>query len=102
MSEKHIDFKVNYSRLKVFAEYNTKDFLYPVVLSSPHSGRCFPEEFLANARLSEKELRSSEDCFVDDLVLPASEAGIPLIAMNLPRTFVDVSRDKIEIDDSMY
>lgn len=53
-------------------------------------------------RLSEKELRSSEDCFVDDLVLPASEAGIPLIAMNLPRTFVDVSRDKIEIDDSMY
>lgn len=47
-------------------------------------------------------MRSSEDCFVDDLVLPASEAGIPLIAMNLPRTFVDVSRDKIEIDDSMY
>lgn len=102
LPEKHIDFKVNYSRLKVFAEYNTKDPQYPVVLSSPHSGRCFPEEFLENSRLSEKELRASEDSFVDDLILPASEQGIPMIAMNLPRTFVDVSRDKIELDDSMY
>ena len=102
MSEKHIDFSVNYSRLKVFAEYNTKDIKYPVVLSSPHSGRYFPEEFLENTCLSERELRASEDSFVDDLILPASDLGLPMIAMNLPRTFVDVSRDKIELDDSMY
>ena len=102
MPEKHIDFKVDYSRLTVYSEYNTQEMLYPLVLSSPHSGKMFPEEFLAHSRLSEKELRSSEDCFVDELVMPASDAGIPLIAMNLPRTFVDVSRDKIELDDSMY
>ena len=102
MPEKHIDFKVDYSRLTVYSEYNTQEMLYPIVLSSPHSGKMFPEEFLAHTRLSEQELRSSEDCFVDELVMPASDAGIPLIAMNLPRTFVDVSRDKIELDDSMY
>ncbi len=102
LSEQHIDFRVDYSNLKIYTEYNTKDIKYPVVLSSPHSGRCFPKEFLDNTCLSEQELRSSEDSYVDELILPASEQGIPMIAMNLPRTFIDVSRDKIEIDDSMY
>ena len=102
MSEKHIDFIVDYNRIKVFEEYNTTECKYPVVLSSPHSGRCFPEEFLANSCLSEKDLRTSEDSYVDELIRPASDYGIPMIAMNYPRTFVDVNRDKIEIDDTMY
>lgn len=102
MADKNIDFRVNYKKLNIFEEYNTKDMLYPIVLSSPHSGRVFPPEFLANSCLSEEELRSSEDCFVDEIVRGASDAGIPLIAMNIPRTFVDVNRDKIEIDETMY
>lgn len=102
MAEKNIDFQVDYSQLKIFDEYNTKDFAYPLVLSSPHSGRIFPSEFLANVALSEKQLRISEDCYVDELVKYASDQGIPLLTMNLHRTFIDVNRDKIEIDDSMY
>lgn len=102
MAEKHIDFKVNYKKLSIFEEYNTKDPAYPIVLSSPHSGKLFPPEFLANSALSEDELRSSEDCFVDEIIIEASNAGIPMIAMNIPRTFVDVNRDKIEIDETMY
>ncbi len=102
MVDKHINFRINYKKLKIFNEFNTKDFQYPIVLSSPHSGREFPQEFLQNSCLSENELRSSEDCFVDDIILGASNAGIPMISMNIPRTFVDVNRDKIEIDDTMY
>ena len=102
VTEKHIDFKVNYKKLNIFEEYNTKDMAYPIVLSSPHSGKLFPQEFLENCALSEYELRSSEDCFVDEIILEASNAGIPMIAMNIPRTFVDVNRDKIEIDETMY
>lgn len=102
VAEKHIDFKVNYKKLSIFEEYNTKDPAYPIVLSSPHSGKLFPPEFLANSALSEDELRSSEDCFVDEIIIEASNAGIPMIAMNIPRTFVDVNRDKIEIDETMY
>ena len=102
MAEKHIDFKVNYKKLPIFEEYNTKEMAYPIVLSSPHSGKLFPPEFLANSALSEDELRSSEDCFVDEIIIEASNAGIPMIAMNIPRTFVDVNRDKIEIDETMY
>ncbi len=102
MTDKHIDFRINYKTLKIFDEYNTKDFVYPIVLSSPHSGKDFPAEFLKNSCLSKAELRSSEDGFVDDIILGASQAGIPMIAMNLPRTFIDVNRDKIELDNSMY
>lgn len=102
MTDKHIDFRINYKKLKIFDEFNTKDFQFPIVLSSPHSGRDFPQEFLQNSCRSESELRSSEDSFVDALIIDASNAGIPLISMNIPRTFVDVNRDKIEIDDSMF
>ena len=93
---------VHYKKLPIFEEYNTKEPLYPIVLSSPHSGKTFPPEFLANSALSEHELRSSEDCFVDEIIKGASDAGIPMIAMNIPRTFVAVNVDKIEIDETMY
>lgn len=102
MNDKRIDFKVDYSLLKVLDEFNLKNAKYPIVLSSPHAGEVFPREFLENVALSEKELRSSEDCYVTELVRQASDAGMPLISMNISRTFVDVNRDKIELDDSMF
>lgn len=102
LTEKRIDFTVDYQKLKIFEEYNTKDILFPLVLSSPHSGQVFPEEFLKVVNLPEDVLRSSEDSFVDELVLPASNAGIPFLSMNISRTFIDVNRDKIEIDPKMY
>ena len=73
-----------------------------MVLSVPHSGQTFPDEFLKAVKISLEELRSNEDTFVDELVKPASEAGIPMISMNIGRAFVDVNRDKIEIDPTMF
>ncbi len=102
MAEKNFDFKVDYTKIKIFEEYNTKDILYPLVLSSPHSGQVFPEEFLNAVSMPLNELRSNEDSFVDELVRPASDKGIPLIGMNISRAFIDVNRDKIEIDPQMY
>lgn len=101
-TENNIDFKVDYKKLEIFDEYNTKDFEYPIVLSAPHGGQVFPEEFLNSVNVSLKELRSNEDSFVNELVKDASDAGIPLISMNINRAFVDVNRDKIEIDPTMF
>lgn len=102
MSEKTIDIKIDYKKIKVFEEFNTKDIKFPLVLSSPHAGRDFPKEFLKNSTLTEHELKISEDAFVTDIIKKASNAGIPLISLNLPRTFVDVNRDKIELDETMF
>lgn len=102
LPDKIIDFSVDYSKLKIFDEFNTKDIKFPMVLSVPHKGSVFPEEFLAHTKYSPEELRCNEDSFVDELVVPASNAGIPMVAMNISRVFVDVNRDKIELDPTMF
>lgn len=102
VTDKQLHFKVDYSKLNIFDEYNVKEIKYPLVLSVPHKGTVFPEEFLANSQYSLAELRSNEDSFVDELVKQASDAGIPMIAMNIARSFVDVNRDKIELDPTMF
>ena len=68
----------------------------PLVLDSPHSGFVFPADF--DSVLSEFDLREGEDCFVDQLWMPATELGIPLIAALAPRTYIDYNRHAGDID----
>lgn len=102
MEKKHLNFSVDYKKLNILEEFNTKDIKYPIVLSSPHAGTIFPKEFLENTKLTPNELRDSEDVYVTELIKAASDHRIPLLSLNIHRTFIDVNRDKIEIDDSMY
>jgi N-formylglutamate amidohydrolase len=67
-----------------------------LVLDSPHSGIEFPADF--DAAVSEFDLRDGEDCFVDELYLPAVEHGIPLLAARFPRTYLDPNRHRGDID----
>ena len=69
---------------------------HPVVLDSPHSGRHFPADF--GAALDEQSLRDGEDCFIDALWLPAAERGIPLLAAEFSRTYIDPNRHAGDID----
>jgi N-formylglutamate amidohydrolase len=68
----------------------------PLVLDSPHSGRDFPADF--DAVVTEFDLREGEDCFVDELYLPATELGAPLLAALFPRTYLDPNRHRGDID----
>ena len=68
----------------------------PLVLDSPHSGLRFPSDF--DAVVSEFDLRDGEDCFIDQLYLPATELGIPLLAAEFPRTYLDNNRHAGDID----
>jgi len=68
----------------------------PLVLDSPHSGFAFPPDF--GSRLDEFDLREGEDCFVDQLYLPATERGVGLIAALAPRTYIDLNRHAADID----
>ena len=70
----------------------------PVVLSSPHSGRCYPPEILAQLRLSPEQLRVLDDGPVDELLARACAAGATLIAATYPRAVVDLNRDAREQD----
>ena len=74
----------------------------PLVFASPHSGRAYPESFVAAARLDPVALRRSEDGFVDELFAAASEHGAPLLAATFPRVFCDVNREPWELDPGMF
>lgn len=94
--------EVNYKKLKIYEEYATGKFAYPLILTLPHSGNIFPEEFFALTNLSIEELRSNEDLFMDELLAPLQEKNIAMLKMNIARAFIDVNRDKIELDEKMY
>jgi N-formylglutamate amidohydrolase len=74
----------------------------PMVLVSPHSGDRYPAEFLAMSRLDAHTLRRSEDSHVDALFAAAPMMGMPLLKALFPRAYVDVNREKYELDPSMF
>ncbi len=74
----------------------------PVVLSSPHSGRNYSEEFLAISRLQLPDLRRSEDCYVSDLFDFSPKFGVPLVSAVFPRSYIDPNREPYELDPDMF
>lgn len=69
-----------------------------VIFASPHSGRCYPDWFLAETRLEQHHLRSSEDAFVDRLIAPALDHGAIVLTARVPRCVVDLNRGPEEMD----
>jgi N-formylglutamate amidohydrolase len=69
-----------------------------LVYSLPHSGRYYPDSFVAEARLSGTTLRLSEDAWVDDMVGLTPELGVYGLIGRYARAFCDVNRNPLELD----
>lgn len=76
--------------------------LWPLVVSSPHSGRAYPADFLAETSLSLPVLRRAEDAFIDLLLSRTGDFGIPRLQASLPRSFIDLNREAAELDPGMF
>ena len=74
----------------------------PFVYSSPHSGTAYLREFLALSKLDVRTLRRSEDAFVDELFDAAPALGAPLLRAEIPRSFLDLNREPLELDPEMF
>jgi N-formylglutamate amidohydrolase len=72
--------------------------LSALIFASPHSGRDYHPEFLAQAVLDRQSIRSSEDAFVDRLFDMAPDLGSPLLVARAPRAFLDLNRAADELD----
>ena len=102
MSE-NLNFKVDYSKIKVLDIFNAEDIKFPLILSIPHCGTVFPQEFLDAVDVDVMTLRKNEDIFVYDLLKQAiDDAQITALKLNLNRAFIDVNRAKVEIDPNMF
>ena len=74
----------------------------PIVFNAPHSGRDYPAGFLGDARLDLRDLRGSEDAFVDTLLEGVVEMGAPLLRARFPRAYLDVNREPFELDPRLF
>ncbi|MDI7773731.1 N-formylglutamate amidohydrolase [Asticcacaulis sp. EMRT-3] len=68
-----------------------------IVYSLPHSGRYYPDSFIASAQASGPALRASEDAFVDAMVSPQA-LGVHGVTGLYARAFCDVNRHPLELD----
>ena len=76
--------------------------LRALVFGSPHSGRIYPEAFMAATDLDAHAIRGSEDAFVDRLIESAPGHGIPVINARFARAYIDVNREPWELDPRMF
>ena len=74
----------------------------PLVFASPHSGRHYPLDMGASARLGETAIRSSEDVLVDKLIDAAPRHGCAVLLARYARAYVDVNREPYELDAGMF
>jgi N-formylglutamate amidohydrolase len=73
-----------------------------VLLASPHSGRYYPADLTATARLDAIALRRSEDAFVDQLIASGPGLGLGLFTATHARAYVDVNRDPADWDPALF
>jgi N-formylglutamate amidohydrolase len=83
-------------RLDIPANYPHAAPSAPLVLDSPHSGTSYPPDFRASVDYG--ALRTAEDTWVDDLWGDATDLGVPLLAAQFPRSYIDANRSDDEID----
>src|ERR1043165_6611612 len=74
----------------------------PLVFASPHSGRHYPADMGASARLGMAAMRSSEDALVDELIAPAPGHGCAVILARYAHAYVDVNLEPYELDPAMF
>lgn len=72
-----------------------------VIFASPHSGRDYPSEFLAQVLPDRLLIRSSEDAFVDRLFDMVPGLGAPLLTARAPRAYIDLNRAADELDPAV-
>jgi N-formylglutamate amidohydrolase len=74
----------------------------PLVFASPHSGRHYPEDLLAQSALDGAAIRRSEDAYVDRLIAGGPAFGAVNIQARYARAYIDVNREAYELDPAMF
>jgi N-formylglutamate amidohydrolase len=73
----------------------------PLILSLPHSGEVYPDDFGASPGLPHAVLDYPNDKYVDELYAAAAPLGFSVVKANFPRAYVDVNRHQHDIDPAM-
>ncbi|NRD90424.1 N-formylglutamate amidohydrolase [Sphingopyxis sp. BSNA05] len=80
---------------------NLEALRFPVLVSVPHAGREYPPELLDNLNVPASHLLRLEDRYSDRLAAAAIASGFPAIIARKPRAWIDLNRNRSEIDPDM-
>lgn len=97
----NLDFASHEAHDGAFLSYNLDDLQYPLLISVPHAGRVYPDEILDNLAVPAVHLLRLEDRYADRLAGSAIARGFPAIIAHRPRAWVDLNRNRSEIDAEM-
>lgn len=85
-----------------FVRRTAKGNIPPIILTSPHSGRAYPNSFLKSVIPNETALRRAEDAWIDRLWMQAAEQhDLSFITARWGRTFIDLNRNEDELDPAL-
>ncbi len=76
--------------------------LLPLLCTSPHSGRQYPERMVSALCVPLIDLKRTEDAFMDELLAGAPALGATVLSARYARGFVDLNRDALELDPGMF
>ena len=82
-------------------EYSESNNKTPLMLTFPHSGECYPEDFFYNPSLSFEVIDFQNDKYVDELYQAHMPLGLSSIRANFARVYIDVNRHQHDIDSKM-
>ena len=64
--------------------------LLPIIISIPHSGSIYSQNFLKNILLKKKELQYSEDNYVDKILSKSLSNNSSYLKANFPRSYISL------------
>ena len=73
----------------------------PLLMSFPHSGENYPDDFNPNPGLPFEVLDFPNDKYVDELYQARSDLKLASVHANFPRAYIDVNRHQHDIDEKM-
>lgn len=89
------------SHEEAFVSHNVEDLQFPLLISVPHAGRVYPQEILNNLAVPAAHLLRLEDRYADRLASTVIAEGFPAVIAHRPRAWVDLNRNRLEIDVDM-
>ena len=81
-----------------FSIHNGDKARFPLLISVPHAGRSYPKSLYRNLNVPSSHLQRLEDRYSDLLAKDAIESGFPTVIAHKPRAWIDLNRNKSEID----
>lgn len=69
----------------------------PLVLSLPHSGEIYPDDFNPHPDLTHTQYHQPADRYVDELMGAFQDLKIPTVKAEFPRSYMDVNRRQYDL-----